>query len=1086
MSRPEPANGGETTNTTILFTDVEGSTDLRTRLGDEAANRVLADCERSVRDAVEANGGEVVKQLGDGVMATFQSARAAVLAAVDVQARTARDGPRVRVGVHFGEVAREGGDLQGAAVHAAARIMASAAGGQVLISERARDMAGLLPEGTRLIDRGLFWLKGFPERWRLVEVLGESADEGVVASAGGAPYVGRDDELADLRRALEAADGGHGSLVMIGGEPGVGKTRLAEETAAFARRRGMLVFTGRCSDMEGAPPYLPFVEILEAVARFVPLDALRAALGETAGDVARVVPELRRLLPDLPPAADLPPEQERRYLLNAVRDVLARSARMHALVLILDDLHWADEPSLLLLEHLAELLPELPCLVVGTYRDVELEVARPLARTLESLLRRKLAARVSLHRLSEDAVRELLAAHAGQHPPEGLVKVVFAETEGNPFFVEEVFRHLAEEGRLFDESGRFRTDLEISEVDVPEGVRLVIGRRLDRLSEAAREALTAGAVLGRVFPFALLATVAERENEELLDAIDEAERAKLLAPAGHGRDERYAFSHELVRQTLLAGVTSARRRRLHLRAAEAIEAAHGESPEHAADVAHHLLTAGATADPARTVRWLRMAGERALEAAAFEDAARHLEAALELETGLDDAAEADLRFSLGIAQRGAGRWEDALATWMDTLGRFRALGERERLAEVAWHVGYQLLWAGREEVLAQVLTEALVDLEGSDSAGHARLLLGAAVGFATVAQLAGSELMLGKAEAMAGTLNDDVLNRDLDQARAVVHWTFPGLAECITAARRAEVRMEAAGALWDLANIRSFIVAAQILSGEVEEAIALGGPTLELADRLGHVGAHIYVSRALDPTRAQTSGDAKGLLVSMESEATLAHDAGIVWAESNAVWHCAIAELWLGHWDDALARGRDGMTRKIPAGYEGWGDGVLAVILALAGPREEAVAWIEARLDRVPTPGERGTIGAWMLALFLTEALAVVGNWDRLASLAPVMEGLPATGIAYRVIDTRSAKVSLGLVAAARGDAEGARAAFEETVADADRRGFVIEGAETRRLYALALARLGIEPERAAALRAEAAVRYRELGMDRHAALVSG
>jgi hypothetical protein len=210
---------------------------------------------------------------------------------------------------------------------------------------------------------------------------------------------------------------------------------------------------------------------------------------------------------------------------------------------------------------------------------------------------------------------------------------------------------------------------------------------------------------------------------------------------------------------------------------------------------------------------------------------------------------------------------------------------------------------------------------------------------------------------------------------------------------------------------------------------------------------------------------------------------GIGWAESNAVWHCAIAELWLGHWDEALVRGRDGMTRKIPAGYAGWGEGVLAVTLALAGEREEALAWIEPLLGQVPTPGERATIGAWMLFLFLTDALAQVGEWDRLASMAPVLDGLPATGIAYRVVDTRSVEVARGLVAAATGDPEGTRTAFGEAIADADRRGFRIEGAEARRLYALALDRLGADGDRASAMRAEAAERYRELGMDRHAAL---
>jgi class 3 adenylate cyclase/tetratricopeptide (TPR) repeat protein len=1073
-----------TETATILFTDVEGSTNLRTRLGDADANRVLAESERQVVQAVTAHGGEVVKQLGDGVMACFDSARAAVMAAMEVQ-RPDADGVRVRVGVHAGEISRANGDLQGAAVHAAARIMGSAAGGEVLISERARELAGLLPEGTRVTDRGLFWLKGFPDRWRLFEVIGEGSNPAVTTQPG-SRYVGRDDELADLRRAAEQADAGHGSVVLIGGEPGVGKTRLAEEAAALARRRGMLVFTGRCSDTEGAPPYLPFVEVLEAVARFVPEDALRAALGDTAGDVARVMPELRRMFPDLPPPVELPPEQERRYLLNAVRDVLARAARWHALVLILDDLHWADEPSLLLLEHLAEVLPETPCLIIGTYRDVELEVGRPLARTLESLLRKRLAERVSLRRLSEEGVRELITGLAEQDPPDSLVRVVFSETEGNPFFVEEVFRHLAEEGRLFDDAGRFRGDLSISEVDVPEGVRLVIGRRLERLSEATLEVLAAGAVLGRIFAFATMSAIAERPADELLDALDEAERSKLLAPAGggSGSEERYAFSHELVRQTLLAGLTSSRRRRLHLRAADAIQTVYGDAAgEQAGDVAHHLLEAGAAADAARTVSWLRTAGDRALAAAAFEDAARNFDAALSFESVLDARATAELQFVLGQAQRGAVRWEEALATWKQSLAGFEALGDDDRLAEVAWHVGYQLLWAGRRDELAELLGLVLTRLEGTDSGSHARLLLGAAAGFTSVGQLGPAQFMLSKAERMVETIGDEAAARDLEQAKAFVHWTFPGVPESIEHGLRAVELMRDAGVLWDLANVESFAASSLALAGREEEGRAYADRAAELADRIGHVGAHIYVNRGYASLEIQRSGTIEDYVELMRGETVIAREAGIAWAEANAEWHIAMAMLWLGRWDEAVQGAAASLSFDTPQAYAGWGHGIRVLIRATAGTPEETRALIESYRDAFPAPGETASTGMWMQALCSMEALAQIGDWDALAELAPVLERIGVTGIARRIIDSRSVEAMRGLMATALGDAAAAGSAFESAVALADQKGFRIEAAEVRRLWAMSLDRLGGRVDEAAALRAAAAERYRALGMERHAAM---
>ena len=480
------------------------------------------------------------------------------------------------------------------------------------------------------------------------------------------------------------------------------------------------------------------------------------------------------------------------------------------------------------------------------------------------------------------------------------------------------------------------------------------------------------------------------------------------------------------------------------------------------------------------MRWLRVAADRALEAAAFEDAARHLDAALELEAGLDDAAQADLRFALGVAQRGAGRWEDALATWMDTLGRYRALGDREQQAQVAWHVGYQLLWAGREADLATVLSEALVDLEGTEIVSHARLLIGAAVGFATVGQLGGVEVMLAKAEAMAANLDDDGLDRDLDQARAVVHWTFPGLRESIDAGRRGEARMEAAGALWDLANVRSFITAAQRLAGRSTRPRP--GSTDPGAGRPSRARrrAHLREPR-LDPTLAQTQRRREGAPGPMEAEAALAHDGGIGWAESNAVWHCAIAELWLGRWDEALVRGRDGMTRKIPAGYAGGESGVLAwsspgTVGTRGGPGgiEPLPARSRRRVsERRSAPG----------CCSCSDGRPGPGRRVGPARLPGAGPGRPP-GHRHRLPRRRHRPVEVargldGRRRGPRGHANGVRGGDRE----ADRRGFRIEEAEARRLYALALDRLGADGERASAMRAEAAERYRELGMDRHAAL---
>ena len=370
---------------------------------------------------------------------------------------------------------------------------------------------------------------------------------------GSIPPIGRDAELKQLTRQLEEALAGRGSLIMIGGEAGIGKTHLASALLDAARLRGAFAITGHCYEMEGSPPYVPFIETLEQSARSVPLDTFRYALGGDAPEVAKLMPELRRMFPDIPPALELPPEQQRRFLFNAYRGFVERSARLMPIVALFEDLQWADEPTLLLLQHLAQAVAGLPMLMIGTYRDVDLKAGRPCARMLESLTRQKLGTRILLRRLPLAGVEQMLAALSLQQPPRSLARVVFEQTEGNPFFVEEVFRHLAEEGKLFDQQGAFRPNLCVDQLHVPESVRLVLGRRLERLSGDAQRILTTAAVIGREFPLELLEELEKARPDAALEAVEEAERAHLVETERAGRQTRYRFVHELVRQTLSEG-----------------------------------------------------------------------------------------------------------------------------------------------------------------------------------------------------------------------------------------------------------------------------------------------------------------------------------------------------------------------------------------------------------------------------------------------------------------------------------------------------------------------------------------------------
>jgi predicted ATPase len=439
--------------------------------------------------------------------------------------------------------------------------------------------------------------------------------------------VGRREEQALLRRLLDEAAAGKGGLVMIAGEAGVGKTRIAEEIAEQARAEGMFTGTGHCYEMEGAPPFIPFIEFIDQMVRGLSPANLRRALGDAAPEVAQLAPKLRQVLPPLTPSAELPPEQARYYMFSGVCDFWEEHAQTQPTLLVLEDFHWADESSCLLLEHLAQRLGNMAMLVICTYRGTEIDRGHPLTRTLEHLSRRSATHRLALGPFAKSDVEALLLALSGKQPPSELVALVFSETEGVPFFIEEVYRHLAEQNLLFDAHGEWRSEVALGEVEVPDSVRLVIGRRLDQVDAITRRVLTQAAAVGRAFSYDFLKALVVEDEDAVLNAVDEAERSYLLR-ASEGVEIAYSFSHELVRQTLLAEVSAPRRQRLHARVAETTERLYADSlDEHVADLAYHLIHAG---QPERAVDYLSRAGEDAASRYASAEALGYFQRALDL------------------------------------------------------------------------------------------------------------------------------------------------------------------------------------------------------------------------------------------------------------------------------------------------------------------------------------------------------------------------------------------------------------------------------------------------------------------------
>jgi len=475
------------------------------------------------------------------------------------------------------------------------------------------------------------------------------------AVAGRKAFVGREAESVALDRILEQARNGRGRVVMISGAPGVGKTRITAEFCIKAQGSGANAFVGGCSDRDDPAPFLPFVEVLEAALAAAPNPtAFRDALGDEAAEVARLMPQLTRMFPDIPPPLKVPPEQSRRLLLSSITKVIERAARKNPLILVFEDLHWADEGTLALLEHLARSISTMRLIVIGTYRDIELDPAGPLMHSLEGLIRQHLLERTDLRGLSRTAVGEMIRGLIGDEPAPALVSLIHSTTEGNPFFIEELFQHLVERGKLNTE-GELRSTLNVEDIEVPDNVRLVIGRRLARLSDPAQKALGTAAVFGCSFTFELLHAAIGGDADELLGCIDEAEGAGVITSTVQYPEARFRFAHELIRRTIIDGQSAARRQRLHLNIAHAIELLCANSlEEHAEDLAHHFWSSGAAADPAKAVRYLQMAGEKAVRSSANVDAIGHFRKALQLITSLPETPERlqqelSLEISLGAA-----------------------------------------------------------------------------------------------------------------------------------------------------------------------------------------------------------------------------------------------------------------------------------------------------------------------------------------------------------------------------------------------------------------------------------------------------
>ncbi len=677
--------------------------------GDEVAARLATKFASVARIDVAARGGEVIELRGDEALAVFTSARQALRAAVALQESFARESEAdpelplaVGIGLDAGEAVRVEGGYRGKALNLGARLCSLAAAGEVLVSEGVIHLAGKV-EGLQYAERGAVQLKGFADPITVMHVTaatsvavtptgpeGPSEPEqhlpigGFLGSLPSGSLVGREEELRQILTSVSAVAGGEGRLLLLTGEPGVGKTRLAQEATLLAQNYGFLLTVGRCYEQQQSVPFYPLRDALVMLYSVAPTSVRTGA--------AQRWPYLARLLPDqlgsgASISSDIPEEQER--LFRAVSGFVEAIAELRPIAFLLDDLQWADTATLQLLQHLARRTCGSAVLLLGTYRDVEVSAQHPLQAVLRDLGREQLVNRVPVKRLRQDETSFLIAETLGGMDSSGdFAALVYRHTDGNPFFTQQVLQEVVESGGVYREQDEWRCT--VQEIELPESVRSVITQRASRLSPGTQEVLQEASVLGQLFAFDDLfqlkaLTGDDPTLEDRLDAaLTEAAGAKLVRVA---RRNEYAFDHALTQQTLYAELSPRHRRRLHLAAGEAIERL-PERKRHsrAGELAWHFLQGD---DEDRALQYAILAGDLAETVFAHDEAVRHFQTALELisegDHGREDHAqvEAAIQEKLGSVQRLRGQYREAQAS-LDVAERaYRAAGNLEAEGRVA-------------------------------------------------------------------------------------------------------------------------------------------------------------------------------------------------------------------------------------------------------------------------------------------------------------------------------------------------------------------------------------------------------------------
>ena len=901
---------------TFLFADLRDYTGFVERHGDRAAADLLAAYRAIVRSQVRKAGGAEIKTEGDGFYVVFPSALQAISCGAAVLKEAADHSSRhpelpmqVGIGLHAGEPIPQEGQFVGSAVNVAARIGAAAQEGQLLVSDVVR---GLVRTGSPfpLRDQGEVLLKGVGEAIRLFSV--EWSPDAPVPSdwptmdsrptrgqlrdqQAQTVFVGRANEMRQITATMDRVSQGAGAAVFLAGEPGIGKTRLARQAIDEAARRGFRVLEGRAYPLEGSLAYALIVDAFGAVLRSLD-PARRSAL--TSG-----LPRLSLLFSGLQLAAPQPigdAALEKTRLFEDVSQLLGRLVSQTPAVLFLDDLHWADPASIELLQYVTRGLEDQRLLILGTYRETEVDAARGLRSLLRSLDRAGHLEEIALSRLGSEAVTEMASSLLnGEELPE-LVELLHARSGGTPLFIEALVRSLLQGGQLVH-TDRWTLAADASAV-IPRSIRELILDRLERLQPNDRQVLGLIAACGDAAPYSLLTAASRQSEEACLDAIERLQKAGLIKEEPAGPQIMYVVTHPMIQEVTYHELAEQQRRRMHAAIASGMERL---QPVDVERLAMHYRGAGPEVDPDRSLEVLLEAGERARGRYAHDEAARNLGAALTLvRQGRRPELLPFLLEKMGEAWSNVGEYAAATTIWEEALQNYHGAGElgsaarlHRRLAMIKWDQGQiepamEHIRAGTQLLAGQEPGQELADLI------QARLIFQMRLDDLTGVSEAANELL-------------ELSN----------HLTLPRV--------RAHGQLAAASLA--------------VLQTNVRTALAQAQSAVEAAEQAGDL---LLQQRALDllTLLAMSVGDLDAARSHAAESRRVSRQMGVPSLEALPRFRIVLLDLIGGRWDDAQRMSLETLVLIRRSGPPRGLVGILAiraVVLTYHGELDEAAALIQ-------------------------------------------------------------------------------------------------------------------------------------------------